>query len=65
MRAGGLRRDAGLLRELGGGQRRPVISEASMFGAGRVADQRADEGDVGAVFHGSIIPEAWPTGNVR
>ena len=65
VRAGGLRRDARFLRQLGGGQRPSRHQRGQHVGAGRVADQRADEGDVGTILHGSTILEACTTGNVR
>jgi hypothetical protein len=65
MRAGGLRRDARFLRQLGGSQRPSRHQRGQHVGAGRIADQRADERDVGAVLHGSILLEACATGNVR
>ncbi|MEY9273749.1 hypothetical protein ABIE90_003646 [Bradyrhizobium diazoefficiens] len=48
VRARRLRRDAGLLRELARGQRASVHQRREHVGAGGVADQRSDHGDVGS-----------------
>ena len=58
MRACGLRRDAGLLRELACGQRAAAHQRGQHVGAGGIADQGGDHGDVGACFHASMIAEA-------
>jgi hypothetical protein len=47
MRARGLRRDAGLLRQLACGERLAGQQRGQHVGTGGVADQRGDHGDVG------------------
>src|SRR3984885_6591909 len=58
MRAGGLRRDAGLVRELACSQRAAGHQRRQHIGAGGIADQCCDHGDIGACFHSSTITEA-------
>ena len=58
MRACGLRRDAGLVREFARGQRAAGHQRRQHVGAGGIADQRGDHGDIGTCFHSSIITEA-------
>src|SRR6185437_11228995 len=53
MAAGGLRRDAGGIGELAGGEGAPVHQGAQHIGTGRVADQRGDLGDLHAFAHAS------------
>ncbi|MND95367.1 hypothetical protein D3C80_876210 [compost metagenome] len=61
--AGGLQRHTGGLRKLACGQRTSIHQRRQYVGAGRVADQRGDIGDQGAVFHASMITEALMQGN--
>ena len=58
MRTRGLRRDAGLLRQLARGQRAAGHQRGQHVGARGIADQGGDHGDVGACFHSSMIAEA-------
>src|ERR1700720_4393957 len=58
MRTRGLRRDAGLVRQLARGQRAAGHQRRQHVGAGGVADQRGDHRDIGTCFHSSIIDEA-------
>ena len=46
MRARGLRRDAGLLRQLARSQRAAVHQRGEHVGAGGIADQRGHHGDI-------------------
>ena len=59
MRTRGLRRDAGLLRQLARGQRAAGHQRREHVGAGGIADQRGDHGDIGTCFHRSMIDEAF------
>src|SRR5216684_3081928 len=58
MRTRGLRGDAGLVRQLAGGQRAAGHQRRQHVGARGIADQCCDHGDVGACFHSSMIAEA-------
>jgi len=58
MRTRGLRRDAGLVRQLARGQRAAGHQRRQHVGARGIADQGSDHGDIGACFHSSIIAEA-------
>jgi len=58
MRTRGLRRDAGLVRQLARGQRAAGHQRGQHVGARGIADQRGDHGNVGACFHSSMIAEA-------
>ena len=62
MRTRGLRRDAGLLRQLARGQRAAAHQRGQHVGARGIADQRGDHGDVGTCFHASMIAEALMSG---
>ena len=57
MRARGLRRDAGFLRKLAGGERAAAEQRRQHVGAGGIADQRGNHGDIGAFFHSSMLTE--------
>ena len=58
MRTRGLRRDAGLVRQFARGQRAAGHQRRQHVGAGGIADQCGDHGDIGACFHSSMITEA-------
>ena len=58
MRTRGLRRDAGLVRQLARGQRAAGHQRGQHVGARGIADQRGDHGDIGSCFHSSMIAEA-------
>ena len=62
MRTGGLRRDAGLLRQLARGQRAAGHQRGQHVGTRGIADQGGDHGDIGSGFHSSIIAEALTSG---
>ena len=62
MRTRGLRRDAGLVRQLARGQRAAGHQRRQHVGARGIADERGDHGNVGACFHSSMIAEALTTG---
>jgi len=53
----GLRRDAGLMGEFGCGQGAACHQRGEHVGAGGIADQRGDHGDIGTCFHTSMIAE--------
>src|SRR3954447_2888813 len=59
MRTRGLRRNAGLLREFACGQRAAAHQCGEDVGAGGIANQRGDLGNIGACFHTSIVNEAF------
>jgi hypothetical protein len=59
MRTRGLRRDARLVRQLARGQRAAAHQCGQHVGAGGIADERGDHGDVRACFHSSMIAEAF------
>ncbi len=61
MRTRGLRRDAGFLRQFGCGERAAVHQRGQHVGAGGVADEGGDHGDIGTCFHCSMIAEALVT----
>src|SRR5579872_779497 len=58
MRTRGLRRDAGFLRQFAGGERAAAEQRSQHVGAGGVADEGGDHGDIGTCFHSSILAEA-------
>src|SRR4051794_11682803 len=62
MRARGLRRDAGLLRQLARGERAAVHQCREHVGACGIADERSDHGDVRTGFHASMVAEALRSG---
>src|ERR1700738_3321963 len=58
MRTRGLRGDAGLVRQLARGQRAAGHQRRQHVGAGGIADQCCDHGDIGTCFHSSMLTEA-------
>ena len=58
MRTRGLRRDAGLVRQLARGQRAAGHQRRQHVGAGGIADQSGDHRDIGTCFHPSMLAEA-------
>src|SRR5260370_1029016 len=58
VRTRGLRRDAGLVRELARGQRAAGHQCGEHVGARGIADQCCDHGDIGTCFHSSMVTEA-------
>src|SRR5204862_3041202 len=61
MRTGGLRRVAGLMRQLARGQRAAGHQRGEHVGARGIADQRSDHCDIGTCFHSSMLAEASST----